>query len=75
MIDCVVRERQQARMALSISGLSSWREGFITLCQAYFHCFICFPVCALVSFVLVDIIFGFLCLPGQSIVLYSFGLF
>ena len=30
----------------------------------------CFPVCALDSFVLVDIIFGFLCSLGQSIVLY-----
>ena len=30
----------------------------------------CFPVCALVSFAQVDVIFGFLCLPGQSIVLY-----
>jgi len=32
--------------------------------------FFCFLVCAVVSFVLVDIIFGFLCLPGQSTVLY-----
>ena len=30
----------------------------------------CFPVSALVNFVLVDIIFGFLCSPGQSILLY-----
>ena len=30
----------------------------------------CFPVCALDSFVLVDIIFCFLCSLGQSIVLY-----
>ena len=30
----------------------------------------CFPVCALISFILVDIIFGFLCSLGQSIVLY-----
>ena len=30
----------------------------------------CFPVCSLIRFVLVDIIFGFLCSPGQSIVLY-----
>ena len=30
----------------------------------------CFPVCASVSFVLVDITFAFLCSPGQSIVLY-----
>jgi len=30
----------------------------------------CFPVFALVSFVLEYIIFGFLCLPGQSIILY-----
>ena len=30
----------------------------------------CFPVCALVSFVLVDIIFHFLCSPSQSLVLY-----
>ena len=30
----------------------------------------CFPVGALVSFVLEDMIFGYLCLPGQSIVLY-----
>ena len=29
----------------------------------------CFPVCALISFVLVDTIFGFLCSPGQSIVI------
>ena len=29
-----------------------------------------FPVCALVSFDLEDIIFGFLCLPGQSLALY-----
>ena len=35
-----------------------------TLLQSYF------PVCALISFVLVDIIFGFLCSLGQSIVLY-----
>ena len=34
MIDSVVRERQQARMALSVSGLSSWREGWIALFQA-----------------------------------------
>lgn len=26
MIESVVRERQQARMALSISGLSSWEK-------------------------------------------------
>ena len=32
--------------------------------------YLCFPVGALVSFVLEDIIFGFLCLLGQSIVLY-----
>ena len=31
--------------------------------------FRCFPGCALVSFVLLDIIFGFLCSPGQSIAL------
>ena len=30
----------------------------------------CFPVCALLSFVLGDISFGFLCLPDQSILLY-----
>ena len=30
----------------------------------------CSPVCALVSFVLIDLIIGFLFLPGQSIVLY-----
>ena len=30
----------------------------------------CFPVCALVSFVLVDTIFGFFCSLGQSIVLF-----
>ena len=30
----------------------------------------CFPLCALVSFVLVDIIFGFLCLLDQYIVLH-----
>ena len=29
-----------------------------------------FLVCAVVSFVLVDIIFGFLCSPGQSTALY-----
>ena len=32
--------------------------------------FFCFPVCALVSFIPVDIILGFLCWPCQSIVLY-----
>ena len=31
---------------------------------------VCFPVCALVSFVLVDTIFGFFCSLGQSIVLF-----
>ena len=30
MIESVVRERQQARMALSISGLSSWGEACLT---------------------------------------------
>ena len=30
----------------------------------------CFPVCALDSFVLVDVTFGSFCLPGQSTVLY-----
>ena len=30
----------------------------------------CFPVCALVSFVLVGIILGFLCMPGRANVLY-----
>ena len=36
----------------------------------------CFPVCALVSFVLVDIIFLlFVCLLGQSIVIIFVGLF
>ena len=30
----------------------------------------CCPVCTLVSLVLADIIFGFLCLPDQPIVLY-----
>ena len=34
MIESVVRERQQARMALSISGLSSWGEGCLALSQA-----------------------------------------
>ena len=33
MIESVVRERQQARMALSISGLSSWGEGCLALSQ------------------------------------------
>ena len=32
--------------------------------------YFCFPAFALVSFVLVDVIFGFLCSLGQSIVLY-----
>ena len=32
--------------------------------------YFCFPVCALVGFVMVDIILGFLCSLGQSIVLY-----
>ena len=49
-----------------------------TYCCFYFHCFIpqlapcfcfVFRFVLLVSFVLVDIIFGFLCLLGQSIVL------
>ena len=34
MIESVVRERQKARMALSISVLSSWGEGCLALCQA-----------------------------------------
>ena len=34
MIESVVRERQQARMALSISFLSSWGEGRLAFCQA-----------------------------------------
>ena len=33
MIESVVRERQQARMALSISGLSSWGDGCLALSQ------------------------------------------
>ena len=33
MIESVVRERQQARMALSISGLSSWGQGCLALSQ------------------------------------------
>ena len=33
MIERMVRERQQARMALSISGLSSWGEGCLALSQ------------------------------------------
>ena len=34
MIESVVRERQKARMALSISVLSSWGEGRLAFCQA-----------------------------------------
>ena len=34
MIESVVRERQQARMVLSISGLSSRGEGCLALSQA-----------------------------------------
>ena len=33
MIASVVRERQQARMAVSISGVSSWGEGCLALSQ------------------------------------------
>ena len=33
MIESVVRERQQARMALSISGLRSWGQGCLALSQ------------------------------------------
>ena len=33
MIESVVRERLQARMALSISGLSSWGDGCLALSQ------------------------------------------
>ena len=33
MIESVVRERQQARMALSISGLSNWGDGCLALSQ------------------------------------------
>ena len=33
MIESVVRERQQARMAVSISGLSCWGEGCLALSQ------------------------------------------
>ena len=33
MTESVVRERQQARTALSISGLSSWGEGCLALSQ------------------------------------------
>ena len=33
MIESVVRERQQARMSLSISGLSSWGESCLALSQ------------------------------------------
>ena len=33
MIESVVRERQQSRLALSISGLSSWGEGCLALSQ------------------------------------------
>ena len=47
------------------------------ICYFYFHCFIpqlalCFSFVFqfVLSFILVDIIFVFLCLPGQSIVLY-----
>ena len=43
---------------------------FIALFPNWHLALVCFPVCALVSFVLVDIVFGFLCLLGQSIVLY-----
>ena len=60
---------------LSFFSLLSFQH----ICQLCFHCFIspvgtllqfCFPVCALISFVLVDIIFGFLGLPCQSIALF-----
>ena len=43
---------------------------FIALFPNWHLTLVLFSSCALVSFVLVDIIFGFLCLPGQSIVLY-----
>ena len=33
MIESVVRERPQARMALSISGLSRWGDGCLALSQ------------------------------------------
>ena len=33
MIESVVKEWKQARMALSISGLSSWGEGCLALSQ------------------------------------------
>ena len=33
MTESAVRERQQARMAVSISGLSSWGEGCLALSQ------------------------------------------
>ena len=33
MTESVVRERQQERMALSISGLSSWGESCLALSQ------------------------------------------
>ena len=49
------------------------------ICQFYFLCVIpqfgilfqfCFSVCALVRFLLVDTIFGFLCMTGQYIIPY-----
>ena len=51
-------------LSMYLLVLSSFHSPLCTLLQ------FCFPVCVLVSFVLIDIIFGFLCLPGQSIVLY-----
>ena len=63
-----------------LSFLSSQHNG-----QFSFHCFIpqlasCFSfvlqfVLQLVLFLLVDIIFGFLCLPGRSIIPYYFFLY
>ena len=43
---------------------------FIALFPNRHLALVLFSVCALVSFVLVVIIFGSLCTPGQSIVLY-----
>ena len=49
---------------------------FIALFPNWHLALVFFPVCALISFVQVDITSGFLCSPGQHIILYFFfGLF
>ena len=64
------------QLCISILSFSPFLSTYLLVLFSLFYSPIgtllqfCFPVCALISFALVDIIFGFLCSPGQSIVLY-----